>query len=374
MSQFHARTVLLLARLCERCGLVEWQVQLADGTEARAVAYPVLGADLAAGQRVWVNTTAVEMALGTGGVHFIIAPVTGDHELSHHEIGAPARREAGHVMKLRYTPLQHAVRSVEEEGSPEREAVEAVADLAGAPVLAAELHSAAMAAVVAARAAGAGRVVFVMTDGAALPLAFSRTAARLQDDGLLAGTITAGQAFGGGREAVTVASALTAARAVFQADLTIVAQGPGNAGTGTTLGFSGLAQADHLNTAAALGGRPVAALRVSFADPRPHHHGLSRHTATVLGRMTLARAAVAVPELPTVQAEPLRRQIETACLPARHDLRLVDAEDLLAALEPYRDLLTTMGRSLDEERAFFLAACAAARLALDPATGRPWGG
>jgi hypothetical protein len=275
-------------------------------------------------------------------------------------------------MKLRYTPLQHAVRAVEEKGSPERDAVESVADLAGAPVLVTELHSAAMAAAVAARAAGAHRVVYVMTDGAALPMAFSRTVARLQSDGIFVGTITAGQAFGGDREAITVASALAAARGVFDADVTIVAQGPGNAGTRSTLGFSGIAQADHLNTAAALGARAVAALRISFADSRPRHQGLSRHSATVLGRMTLARAAVAVPELPTMHAAMLRQQLTAAGLPARHDLRVVAADDLMDALEPYRALLTTMGRTLDEERGFFLSACAAARLALDPAAGRDW--
>src|SRR5206468_2537218 len=90
------------------------------------------------------------------------------------EIGARPRRLAGHLMKLRYTPLQHAVLAVEEEGSPHREAVIAVRDLEGLPVVVAELHSAAMAAVVAARACGARRVVYVMTDGAALPLPLSR--------------------------------------------------------------------------------------------------------------------------------------------------------------------------------------------------------
>jgi hypothetical protein len=316
---------------------------------------------------VWLNTIAAELSLGTGGLHFVLAPLAGSSEL-----GEAPQRERGHLMKLRYTPLQHAVMAVEEPASPHQAAMAAALHLRTLPVIAAELQSAAMAAAVAARACGAQRVVYVMSDGAALPLAVSRLATRLRSDGVLAGTITAGQAFGGDLEAVTVASALMAAQAVLRADLIIVSQGPGNAGTGTTFGFSGIAQAEHLNAAASLDARPVAALRISFADPRPRHRGLSHHSATVLGRMTLARVRVAIPHLPKRESEGLRLAVEAAGLTERHDLRQVIADDLLSALTPHRELLTTMGRTIDEDRAFFLAACAAARLALHPEAGTPW--
>jgi hypothetical protein len=116
----------------------------------------------------------------------------------------------------------------------------------------------------------------------------------------------------------------------------------------------------------------VAALRVSFADPRPRHHGLSHHTATTLGRMTLARVTVAIPELPGERGEALRQALDKAGVPPRHDLRVVAVDNLLESLAPYHDLLTTMGRTIEVECEFFLAACAAARLAVDPAAGRPW--
>src|SRR5437867_2163889 len=50
-----------------------------------------------------------------------------------------------------------------------------------------------------------------------------------------------------------------------------------------------------LNAAGVLGGRPVAALRVSFADPRERHRGVSHHSLTALGRVALLPAHVAVP-------------------------------------------------------------------------------
>lgn len=371
-SQFHLQPGVLLSIAAERPGAVEWLVRLANGTQAPAIAYAAFGANLSPGQSVWLNTTAVELGLGTGGVHFILAPLIGGTEIAGPEVGVTPERAAGHLMKLRYTPLQHAVLPVEDTASLPRAGDPAQCDLHGLPVVAAELHSAAMAAAVAARACGARRVVYVMSDGAALPLGFSRLVARLRSDGVLAAAITAGQAFGGEVEAVTVASALAAARAVFEADLVVVGQGPGNAGTGTAFGFSGLAQAEHLHAAAALGGRPVAALRVSFADPRPRHRGLSHHTAVVLGQMTLVRASVAIPALAGAWEAELNESIRAANLPRRHDLRLIVADDLLAALAPYRDLLLTMGRTIDADRASFLAACAAARLALHPTAGRPW--
>ena len=83
------------------------------------------------------------------------------------------------------------------------------------------------------------RVVYVMSDQGALPMAFSRSVAELRASGLLAGTVTVGQAFGGDLEAVTLHSGLLAARLALGAELVVVSQGPGNLGTGTRWGFSG---------------------------------------------------------------------------------------------------------------------------------------
>src|SRR5690606_37253708 len=125
----------------------------------------------------------------------------------------------------------------------------------------------------------APRVAYVMTDGGALPAAFSRTVATLRDAGWIDVCVTVGQAFGGDLEAVTVHTGLLAAHHVAGADLVVVAQGPGNLGTGTRWGFSGVAAGEALNAVGALGGRPVASLRVSGADARDRHLGRSEeHT------------------------------------------------------------------------------------------------
>src|SRR5437763_4155917 len=268
----------------ERPGAVELEIHL-EGAEAAALAYPDLTGPVAAGDEVLVNSTAVELGLGTGGVHLVVAVTSRE----------PAGGDApGRVMKARYTPLQTAVRSVEETHAAEMEGAEG---LGGLPVVAAPLHSMVAPIAAGAKAAGAERVIYLMTDGAALPGAFSRLVPALRGAGLLDGFVTSGQAFGGEVEAVTTWSGLLGATTVLGADVVVVADGPGNLGTETTWGVSALRSGESLNAAGMLGGRPVAAIRISFADPRERHRGLSHHTATVLSRICLVPATVAVPIL-----------------------------------------------------------------------------
>ena len=140
------------------------------------------------------------------------------------------------------------------------------------------------------------RAVYIMTDGAALPLSFSDTVRRLKARGLLTTAITCGHAFGGDLEAVNIYSALAAAKTVARAEVIIVAMGPGIVGTGTKYGFSGMEQAYILEAVQRLGGRPIAIPRISFADPRTRHHGLSHHSRTVLGEITFATAWIGLPD------------------------------------------------------------------------------
>src|SRR6202034_3034409 len=192
------------------------------------------------------------------------------------------------------------------------------------PVVVADLHSALPAVLAGIQGSyrtdrGSGpRVAYVMTDGGALPAWCSRTVAGLREAGWLAATITTGQSFGGDLEAVTVHSGLLSARHVVGADVAIVAQGPGNLGTGTTWGYSGVAAGEAVNAAAVLGGRPVASLRISFADPRGRHQGVSHHSLTAYGRVALARADVVVPELPEPRAT--RVAADVAPLAGHHRL------------------------------------------------------
>ena len=329
----------------------------ADAPPARALAYPALVGEPAVGARVLLNTSAVSLGLGTGGYHLVVAVLDAtDEQRAERDFAGP-----GHLVKARYTPLQAVVLGVDEEASPHREVMAATADLAGLPVVVADLHSALPAILLGIRATSGGedlRVAYVMTDGGALPLWFSRTVDRLAGD--LCGTVTTGQAFGGDLEAVTVHSGLLACRAVWDADVVVVTQGPGNLGVGTPWGFSGVAVGEVVNAVAALGGRPVASLRLSDADSRERHRGVSHHSRTAYGRVALAAADVVVPDgLPAALAEAVARDV--APLAERHRIVDVATDGLLEALRASPVPLSTMGRRLDEDAGYFLAAAAAGR-------------
>jgi len=329
-----------------RPGAVELEVEV-EGERAPAVAYPELTGPLREGDVVLLNTTAVGLGLGTGGFHLVIA-VEGEWatELSH----------GGRVMKARYTPQQVAVRSVEET---HREQLEGSRGLQGTPVVAAPLHSMIGPIAAGAKASLDGRVVYVMTDGAALPGPFSRLVPWLREAGLLDGFITCGQAFGGELEAVTVWTALLAAKEVLEADVIVVADGPGNLGTDTTWGVSALSSGHALNAAEALGGVPVAALRVSFADTRPRHRVVSHHSLTILERVCTARANVAVPVLEDEQRDAVWEALRARKLEEKHQLVEVDGRPAIDKLDELGFEVESMGRIPKDDLAFFLSAGAA---------------
>src|ERR1700677_2795209 len=342
-------------------GAVELDVSV-DGARVRALAYPALTGRPRPGDRVLVNTTALDLGLGTGGYALVVA-------VPDRLPDDPAL--AGHLVKARYTPLQVTVLGADEQGSPHHDVLRDADDLGGMPVVVADLHSA-LPAVLAGvfdisertgatppATRGLARVVYVMQDGGALPAWFSRTCATLKDAGWLAATVTTGQSFGGDLETVTVHTGLLAARHVLGADIAVVAQGPGNLGTGTRWGFSGVAAGEAVNAAAALGGRPVASLRVSDADPRERHRGISHHSLTSYGRVALARADVVVPDLPGQFGAQVAREAEP--LAERHRIVTVPVDGLEAALRACPAPLSTMGRGLDEDLAYFLTAAAAGR-------------
>jgi hypothetical protein len=336
-------TVVSLGR--SWAGALELDVDLADGTSVRALAHPELVGVPEPGDAVLLNVTALQLGLGTGGYALVVA----------FPDRLPADRSGpGHLVKARYTPAQTVVLGADEQDAPSHAllAVDEPLPAPGMPVVVADLHSSLPAVVAGVLADRPGaRIVYVMTDGGALPIWFSRTVAALAP--VLTGTVTVGQAFGGDLEAVTVHSGLLAAARVLHADVAIVTQGPGNLGTGTPWGFSGVAAGEAVNAAAAVGGRPVAALRMSAADPRPRHRGVSHHSTTAYGRVALAPADVVVPASYAALVDPAPF--------ARHRLVEVDDAGLLDALRRSPAELSTMGRGLDDDPLAFLAAAAAGR-------------
>jgi hypothetical protein len=282
---------------------------------------------VAVGDRVVVNTTAVDLGLGTGGWHVV------HWNLARESFDAPGD---GHIMKLRYTSLQFETDPL----VPTRESLE------GVPVVACTVHSQ-VACVAAAfkHLRPDASVTYVMTDGGALPMALSDLVVQLRDAGLVDRTITAGHAFGGDDEAITVHSALTAS----DADLVIVGMGPGVVGMGHPLASTAVDVASALDAAAHLGGRPILAVRYSDADPRLRHQGISHHSEAVL-ELVRSTVEVAVPKGVSFPVE-------------RHRTVPVPDVDVPALLAAKGLRVTSMGRGPEDDPAFYAVAGAAGTLA-----------
>jgi Protein of unknown function (DUF3866) len=345
------RRGVVRAVTAERPGAQELEVEV-EGTSAPAISYPDLCGEVRPGDPVLLNSTAKELGLGTGGVHFVIA-VEGRE--------SPSAAPPGHVMKARYTPVQTAVTSVEETSA---DLLEASEGLRQTPVVCAPLHSMLAPIAAGAKRAADARVVYVMTDGAALAGGFSRLVPTMRSVGLLDGWITCGQAFGGELEAVTPWTGLLAAKQLQGADVIVVADGPGNLGTDTTWGVSALTSGHTLMAAETLQGRPIPALRMSFADERERHRGVSHHSLTILA--DVCRVPVDVP-VPALQDEAERGAVWEALrsrrLEEKHHLVEVDGQPAVDELRTRGIDVRTMGRGIEDDPAFFLAAGAAGVLA-----------
>lgn len=315
----------------------ELQVIVAGETR-QVICYRNLTGSVRVGDEVLLNTTAQRLQLGTGGYDFVVANLS-------RPVSEPQGDSPGHIIKGRYLPCQQAVLTLEEQ---EQYAPIWDKTLEGFPVLVGQLHSQIAPAAAALHLSGRRNIAYIMTDTAALPLEFSRLVHQLRQTNLLSLTMTCGQAFGGDWETVTLHSALLAARHIGDCDAAIVCQGPGNAGTGTKYGFSGIEQAQNLDIVKALGGTPIAIVRMSSTDGRVRHQGISHHTRTTLD-MAYARCIV-----------PLPAGADDSGLPPGHDVRFVEGADAaLRLLNEKKIFVTTMGRTPAEDPAFFLAASAA---------------
>jgi hypothetical protein len=307
LSLKRGRVTAVVGRLPE---LVRCEV---DGTPC--VAYPRLTGPVEEGDEVIVNTQARELGLGSGGFDILHVNLTRGLDL-------PADAGA-HVMKLPYTSLQHAALHAEETEQLAR-------GLAGMPVVCCSLHSQ-----VVPVCAGIGegiRTAYLQLPGGALPVSLSDAVRALKERGIIEVAIAVGSCIDGDVNCVTTASALSWSKAAGF-DAAVCAIGPGIVGTGTLLGHGGLAAGEAANAAAALGGRPVFALRMSEADERERHRDISHHTKALFEVWLGEELTIADDEEGTLEED-------CAGLPLSH-----------------------MGRGLEDDRLFFAAAHAAGRVA-----------
>jgi hypothetical protein len=342
--------------LLTKKGRTEVEVEV-EGEKGIAINYDSLTGKLAVGDKVIVNAVGIDLALGSGNRYFIL------WNFSTKRIELTGN---GHIVKLRYTPLQLRCCSVEEEASPYHELFKKNLKLAGMPVIIGALHSHLPPLVLSLKKLKSDlSLVYLMTDGAALPLSLSNHVLKLKEKDLLKATVTIGNAFGGDIEAINIFSGLIAARYVASADIALVSIGPGIVGTGTLVGHGGMEQGEVINAVASLGGYPILVPRISFADKRERHYGLSHHTISALEIAALAGCTVVLPEMDKEKLVLVKRQLSSLENKNKHKIIVKDGEIALQALTEAKYWVTTMGRSPAEEPEFFKAAGAAASYAYE---------
>ena len=369
------------------------------GERRAAIADVGLVGSSAQGDDVIVNVQARDLGLGSGG--FDIVHVNLTRGLTGEGV------KGAHVIKLNYTSLQHAVQPVEDALTGERDGgahpgsdalpssgasdVHPGSDaLPGADKRAGELLSLPLRRPVAvlalhgqlaavawafAQVRPEARLGFVQTAGGALPGGHSRAVRTLRERGLLAGHLTAGAAYGGEGEAISTAGALHHGLHKLAWDAAVCGPGPGIVGSSSSFGHGGMSALDSAHTAIALGAQTLLVARMSSADERPRHRGLSHHTLTVLD-LLLEPLTVALPagirspagadlraSLGSVFGSATERtgpqlelDVDRPARMARHDWRRapVDMPAYLASGLPAK----TMGRVLLEDPLFFGAALA----------------
>jgi hypothetical protein len=348
-------------------------VQVA-GEERPAWADEGMVGEMREGDRVIVNVDALDMGLGSGGFDIVHVNLTRGLD------GQDVSRDR--PLKLNYTSLQHPVRPVEARSAPGRPFLDQnggdpIGITRPIPVLVVGLHGQlAPAAWAAARGSPRLRVGYVQTAGGALPGGLSRDVRKLREASLLCGHVTAGAAYGGELEAITVIGALHAAAEKLDWDAVIAGPGPGIVGSETALGHGGMAALDTAHASLILGLDTLIAPRMSSGDRRSRHSGISHHTETVL-RMLLGNVRVPAP---APQPTPWRRigdevpleRLREAC-GERHEVWVRPAP--VDAYARSGLPTTTMGRELAEDRLFFAAALAAgdalAAAATEPAEAVP---
>lgn len=327
-------------------------IVLVDGDEQRAYNYPKMTGNASEGDEVILNTTAVELSLGTGGYHFVIA-----------NLDNPESKftEGGHIMKLRYTPFQVKVDSVEEQDSEYHDVFSKFESLEGLPVVVGTLHSMLTPFTASYKKRNKNKkLVYIMTDGAALPMYLSKNVDNLKSKGLIDSTITIGNAFGGDYECINIYTALITAKEILKADAVFVSMGPGIAGTGTKYGFTGIEQGPILDAINKLGGRPIAVPRVSFADKRDRHYGISHHSVTVFREIVNVKVDIPVTVYEENKLSRVKEQIKINGLDDRHNIVFIENNSAKEDLDTFGLRVKSMGRNFEEDKEFFEAASTAA--------------
>lgn len=324
----------------------DYQLITTRETERPAYVFKKFCGCVKPGNKVILNTTATRLNLGTGGYDFVICILSESCSSFEDE-------RSSHLIKLNYTPYQFSIPVVEET----EDYLEALRQFEKfkklkSSVAALSIHSHLLPFLLGLKSRNPDvKTAVVLDDSNCLPAFLSSVLNYIKDNMLADAVITVGQAFGGTHEAINHASAFIYASFALKASIIVTAPGFGLKGTGSRFGHSAIKTAEVLFYADNLGARPYLVPRISFADSRERHYGLSHHTVEI-AELKKSGFHLLVPE---INHEAGHLIFEKAA--AFKELVLsfsFDEQIALSKLKSHENMLKSMGRGLKDDPYFFI--------------------
>jgi len=328
-----------------------------NNKEFVAYNFPEFNDTVEVGERLILNHTANYLNLGSGGYDYVIFREKFFAKDFIDKFNTRINHK-GHIMKLRYTPLQFAALSIEEQ-EKFHEIFNKEHNLTNTPIIIGELHSMLPISVALLKyyeekyRLNHIKISYIMTDTASLTSVISKHLRILKKLNWINSVITYGNAFGGDYEAVNIYSALITAKFIDKADVIIVTQGIGTVGTKTLWGNTGIEMVNIIHATHILNGEPYYLLRVSLSDARKNHFGLSHHSEFLLNRLLLISLNLYYPES---REENDYHQIVLNRINNRHNLIRVEGiniGEIKEALSRYPLVITSMGRTIENDQHYF---------------------
>lgn len=326
-----------------------------NGNIEKAINYISFVPNLKINDEIIINTTAVDLNLGTGGYHFVIEKINNKNIINKKK----KNKNFGHIMKLRYTPLQLKTLSLSEEQGKFHKEMKNIIYLDDMKVIFIPLHSLLAPLLISYNYYNRDKkTVFIMAEGGGLNLELSNEIYQLKEKNLLDSTITIANSFGGDYEAVNIFTALMASK-LMKADLVVVGIGPGHVGTNTVLGFSGVEIAFYIQAVEILRGKSLLVPRISFTDKRIRHYLISHHTITLLKNLVINPIEVVFPNLKIIKNNIISLK------KSRHKLFYYNINKIYHILKESKYDFKSMGKTFKEDPIFFITAGLAVKRLLE---------
>lgn len=338
-------------------GIVKRECELANGYQVVEVEYEDKDIFLAInfldinkkvviGQEVLVNTTARKLKLGSGGYDYILPT------------DSFCNPSKGHIMKLRYTPLQFSVLT-EEEKNPDL--FNRIPNFNNLIIVVCELHSMLLPVCLYLKEFDRNiRITTIINDWGMLNAKLSNNLRFLKENHFVDYVITCQEAFNGDFECINEINSLIFSQNL-DTQVAIISPLPGIVGTGTKFGFSAYKAINVIEDISRFGGRVVFPVRVSKSESRERHKFISHHSLTIL---SYVNSSVEIPifefedKLFFTRVFGILNNYRT-----KHSLTHIDEIDDNIIVK-YKPLLKTMGRGFEEDREYFLQLFATAEYIL----------